>query len=95
MARILQMKFRLGMLIATPRALFAITESGQSPWDFVVRHLAGDWGDLDPEDRVANDQSLKEGRRLLSAYQTAQGQKLWIITEADRSATTILLPEEY
>ena len=95
MPLISRMKFCLGKLVATPGALAAITESGQHPWDFVVRHMAGDWGEVDREDKAANDQSLEDGSRLLSAYRTAKGQKLWIITEADRSATTILLPEEY
>ena len=60
-----------------------------------MRHMAGDWGDVDEEDKAANDQALTDGSRLLSAYRTAAAKKLWIITEADRSATTILLPEEY
>jgi hypothetical protein len=88
-------KFSLGQLVATPGALTALKESGQCPWDFVVKHMAGDWGFVDEEDRAANDQALIDGSRLLSAYRTARNQKLWIITEADRSVTTILLPEEY
>jgi hypothetical protein len=59
------------------------------------RHARGDWGELDDEDRAANDVALKHGARLLSAYRTKAGTKFWIITEADRSATTVLLPEEY
>jgi hypothetical protein len=59
------------------------------------RHLRGDWGELDREDRAANDQALLEGRRLLSAYTTETGTKFWIVTEADRSVTTVLLPGEY
>jgi hypothetical protein len=90
-----KMKFSLGKLVATPGALAAITESGQHPWDFIVRHMAGDWGDVDQEDKAANDQALEDCSRLLSAYTTAKGKKLWIITEADRSATTILLRQEY
>jgi hypothetical protein len=89
------MKFRLGQLLATPGALQAIEESGQAPGDFLSRHLAGDWGQVCPEDWRLNDQALKDGSRLLSAYQTARGVKLWVITEADRSVTTLLLPEEY
>jgi hypothetical protein len=57
--------------------------------------MAGDWGDVDQEDQAANDHALEDGSRLLSAYTTLKGQRIWIITEADRSATTILLPEEY
>ena len=59
------------------------------------RHARGDWGDLDDEDRKANDRALQEGSRLFSAYKTKAGVKFWIITEADRSATTVLLPDEY
>lgn len=59
------------------------------------RHARGDWGDLDPEDLKANDASLRDGSRLLSAYHAKDGTKFWVITEADRSMTTALLPEEY
>ena len=59
------------------------------------RHATGDWGDLSPEDRQENDLSAKEGFRILSAYTDSSGTKFWIITEADRSATTVLLPEDY
>lgn len=59
------------------------------------RHAKGDWGDLDVEDLQANDAALKSGGRLVSSYRTESGTKFWIITEADRSATTVLLPEEY
>jgi hypothetical protein len=89
------MKLRLGRLLVTPGALAAITESGESPWQFLVRHMTGDWGDLDDEDKRRNDEAVKAGSRILSAYATAKGQRLWVITEADRSATTLLLPEEY
>ncbi len=61
----------------------------------LVRHLLGDWGDLTAEDRYANDRALVEGTRLLSAYAEEGFQKIWIITEADRSSTTILFPSEY
>lgn len=95
MLRIPQIKFSLGKLVATPGALAALRESGQRPWDFMVRHMAGDWGEVDAEDKAANDLALMDGSRLLSAYTTTKGQKLWIITEADRSVTTILLPSDY
>jgi hypothetical protein len=88
-------RFPLGQLVATPGALAALVASGQAPAEFLARHQAGDWGDLCPEDRRANEQALRQGARLLSAYHTAKGVKLWIITEADRSSTCILLPEEY
>jgi hypothetical protein len=88
-------KFNLGQTVATPGALRALEEAGQNPIEFLARHQRGDWGDLCQEDRRENEFSLKHGFRLLSAYLTAKGVKLWVITEADRSATTILLPEEY
>jgi hypothetical protein len=87
--------FPLGQLVATPGALEALAASGQTPAEFLARHRAGDWGDLCPEDRRLNDQALREGTRLLSAYRTVKGVKLWVITEADRSSTCLLLPEEY
>jgi hypothetical protein len=63
--------------------------------DLLDRHFSGDWGDLGPEDRTANDQALLTGERLVSAYDVADGSRVWIITEADRSASTVLLPDEY
>lgn len=93
-------RFSLGQLVATPGALEALQESGQSPMDFILRHVRGDWGLVDDEDKMANDQALLDGSRLLSAYKTLKGTKLWVITEATddqgrRAATTILLPDEY
>jgi hypothetical protein len=89
------MKFRLGRLLVTPGALAAITDSGQTPWDFLVRHMAGDWGIVSEQDKLLNDEAVGAGDRLLSSYLTAKVIKVWVLTEADRSATTILLPEEY
>ncbi len=88
-------KFKIGKLVATPGALAAITDSGENPWQFVVRHMAGDWGDLDAEDKQLNDAALQSGDRIFSCYHTSKGVKLYVITESDRSATTILLPENY
>jgi hypothetical protein len=88
-------KFPLGAIVATPGALEAIFCAGKCPMDYVERHLAGDWGELDADDRQANDRALIEGTRLFSAYVLPSSEKIWIITEADRSATTLLLPEEY
>ena len=93
-------KFPLGRLLATPGALRAMEEAGQSPAVFLDRHARGDWGDVCADDKQANQNSLVDGSRLLSAYKTARNTKLWIITEAaddegHRVATTILLPEEY
>ena len=95
MIEIASPKFRLGKLVATPGALDALTESGQSPMHFVTRHLQGDWGDCCPEDRQANEDALLNGDRLFSVYKTAKGVKIWVITESDRSSTCILLPSEY
>lgn len=93
-------KFPLGQLLATPGALAALEESKQQPAEFLARHSRGDWGEVCGEDRQLNDAALVDGSRLLSAYRTNRGTKLWIITEAaddegNRAATTILLPEEY
>jgi len=88
-------KFPLGHVVATPGALRAIAGAGHAPQEFLNRHTQGDWGELDEHDRRENERSLKDECRLLSAYRLRDGTKIWIITEADRSATTILLPEEY
>ena len=87
--------FTLGQVAATPGTLAAIEKSGQQPGDFLARHISGDWGDVPPEDIKENELSLQHGFRLLSAYRTSAGDKLLVITEADRSSTCILLPEEY
>ena len=87
--------FAMGQLVATPGALAKFEEAGQRPMEFLARHISGDWGDLGEEDRRANDAAIAEGGRLLSAYHLDTGVKIWIITEADRSSTCILLPEEY
>jgi hypothetical protein len=88
-------KFNLGQVVATPGALEVLAESAQEPAFFLDRHIQGDWGDVDTHDWQANEDALVHGDQLLSAYRTLKGKKLWIITEADRSATTILLPDEY
>ena len=88
-------KFRTGQLVATPGALEALKDASVGFLPYVRRHACGDWGDISKEDVAENELSLKEGFRLLSAYHLPTGCKIWIITEADRSATTILLPEEY
>jgi hypothetical protein len=90
-----KVSFRLGQTVATPGALQALEDAGQMPAEFLSRHLAGDWGDVPPDDAAENELSLREGFRLLSSYRTRAGVRLWVITEADRSATTILLPDEY
>lgn len=93
-------KFPLGQLLATPGALDALNEAGQSPLDFVVRHALGDWGEVCSDDKALNDAALLDGSRLLSAYRTSKNVRIWLITEAadengHRCASTILLPSEY
>jgi hypothetical protein len=92
--------FRPGRILATPGALSALKHAGQHASEFLSRHLAGDWGTVSAEDKAANDESLRDGSRLLSAYVLATAVKIWIITEAVdqhgiREATTVLLPDEY
>jgi len=88
-------KFPLGQVVGTPGALGALERTGESEVDFLARHASADWGELDEEDKAANDYDLENGGRLLSAYRLNDGSKLWIITEFDRSYTTLLLPQEY
>ena len=88
-------KLRLGQVVLTPGAVEALTISGQGAIEFLKRHVNSDWGDVDAEDWQANDLAMVQGTRIISAYRTAAGDKLWIITEADRSVTTLLLPSEY
>ena len=88
-------RFTIGQTYITPGALEALQIAGQTEIEFLRRHMSCDWGELSESDVDENKLSVKEGFRILSAYTTAKGQKLWIITEADRSATTILLPSEY
>ena len=88
-------KFALGQVVATPGAIELLQASCQSPAELLARHVRGDWGDLTPDDWELNDAALGDGGRILSAYRMPSGAKLWIITEADRSSTCILLPEEY
>ena len=88
--------FPAGQIVATPAALALLEQVNKTPFEFLSRHLRGDWGDgLCQDDKTENELSLKEGFRLLSSYKVTEGEKLWIITEADRSVTTLLLPSEY
>ena len=89
------MKFQLGQIVATPGALEALADSGQDAAFFLDKHSSGDYGEVDAEDAAENELSLKEGFRILSAYRTLKGIELWVITKADRSSTTVFLPEEY
>jgi hypothetical protein len=84
----------LGRVVATPGALKLLLEARAYPFDLLARHATGDWGELCPFDRRQNEIALREGLRVLSSYEVPAG-RVWIITEADRSVTTILLPEEY
>ena len=93
-------KFQIGQLLATPEALRVMEESGQSAGFFLDQHVQGSWGEIDAEDKRLNDQALVDGSRLLSAYKTLKGKRIWIITEAvgddgRRAASTILTPQEY
>jgi hypothetical protein len=95
-----QPKFTLGQIVATPAAIHALQQAGQSAAEFLNRHARGDWGEVGEEDSRLNDEALLDGSRLLPAYRTSLGEKLWVITEAaddagKRAATTILLPSEY
>lgn len=87
--------FPLGQCVATPGAVNALNANGVTAIELLRRHQSGDWGDLDSQDKQANDAALQAGGRLLSSYNLNQREKVWIITEADRSITTVLLPEDY
>jgi hypothetical protein len=84
----------LGQVVTTPGALKLLIEKGEHPFDLLARHATGDWGELCAFDRRQNEIALRDGYRVFSSYETPAG-RVWIITEADRSITTILLPEEY
>ena len=88
-------EIRAGPCRGHPGALQALIASGQSPREFLRRHVTGDWGEVSAADAQANDDGLAGGDRVLSSYRTRLGVRIWILTEADRSATTLLLPEEY
>lgn len=93
-------RFDLGQTVATPGALAALEEAQVSPALLIARHVVGDWGCVCEEDKQANDDALKDGSRLLSAYMLPTGTKIWVITEATdgqgrRAATTLLMPSEY
>ncbi len=85
--------FTLGSIVITPAALACLTDADVK--NALSRHVRSDWGDLESEDKLSNDRALQGGGRLFSAYHSAQGTKFWIITEWDRSYTTILLPDDY
>ncbi len=88
-------KFNLGNIVATATLYAHCKENGYALLPYLIRHAQGDWGDVCKEDWKANEDALKNGLRLLSSCKLPNGKKIWIITEWDRSATTILFPEEY
>lgn len=93
-------KFPMGQILSTPGALDALAEAGQDLAEFLIRHVQGDWGEMSDGDKQLNEEALVDGSRIMSAYRTSKGTKLWIITEAaddkgHRCATTALKPEEY
>jgi len=88
------MLFELGQLLATPAALNHLALNGSTPMELLRRHARGDWGDLGGGDHALNDRALADGSRVLSAYDVS-GLKLYVITESDRSYTTVLLASEY
>lgn len=88
-------RFPLGRTVGTPGAIAVLEENNQLPLEFLARHVRGDWGDLDADDKASNEEALKDGSRIFSAYDLHDGTRIYVITEADRSVTTILLPEEY
>jgi hypothetical protein len=88
-------RFNGGDFVATPGALAALAECGESPGVYIARHLAGDWGDLCDQDKQLNEDAVTSGDRILSAYMTERGHRLYVITEWNRSLTTILLADEY
>ena len=87
--------FPLGRIVATPGALEAMEAAHVAPASLIVRHQSRDWGEIDPGDIGMNEAALENGDRILSVYHIGKGDVIWIITEWDRSVTTLLLPEDY
>ena len=87
--------FPLGHVVATPGALQALEDAGEDPGTYLARHVTGDWGDVPPEDAQENAYSVPRHLRILSAYTLSTGGVIWVITEADRSSTCLLLRDEY
>jgi hypothetical protein len=88
-------RFKFGQVVATPGAVSALERAGQTPWELIARHIQGDFGEVDAEDRQANEQAIRDGSRILSAYTLRTGEAIWVITEADRSSSCVLTPAEY
>lgn len=89
--------FNLGQIVATPGALALLEKHNMTPMQFLQRHCCGDFGELCAEDKEANNEAIWNGERILSSYRINESEtdKIWIITEADRSTSCCLLPEEY
>jgi len=94
MEQIVIPRFRVGWMLITPGALVALVESQEDPRTFVSRHIQGDWGDVGPAEWAENEFAVRHGERLFSIYHTRHGRKLHVLTETNRYATTILLPED-
>lgn len=88
-------QFSLGQIVATPGVLEVLDQTAVNAWDLLRRHQGGDWGNVPPEDAEENVRSVANGWRILSSYPVSEDHRIWIITEADRSVTTLLLPDEY
>lgn len=87
--------FALGQLLATPKAIALLEEAGDNPAIYLARHVAGDWQEMPPPDQAQNRLAAQGGARVFSSYRLGTGRRIWVITEADRSCTTILSPDEY
>jgi len=94
-ARLSAPLFPFGRVVVTLGAVAALSDTGTDAFALLARHQCGDWGEVPPEDGLENDRSVHQGFRVLSSYVVGGGVRIWIITEADRSVTTLLLPEEY
>ncbi len=90
-----RLPIKLGRTVATPAAMEAMEEADQSMLALLIRHSMGDWGDVDAEDAEANEEAVRNYNRVLSSYRLHTGAVIWVITEADRSVTTVLLPTDY
>lgn len=91
----LEPRFALGRVIATRMALDALADAGETPTHLLTRHSHGDWGDLHPDDALANERALRKGMRVLSAYALATGQHIWVITSGNRTVTRLMMADEY
>ena len=87
--------FKLGMVVATPGALRLMLLTNVQPQTLLRRHVTGDWSEMDAEDQAANNEAVQHGLRIFSAYRVSPTERIWCITESDRSATTFLKPSEY